>query len=88
MSSSEFSEWMAFYSLEPFGEERDDLRAGSIASPLLNVWIPKGKRQSKASDWIMKFGEEEKTPQSLKQMDKMLRGLAAAHKPPKKKKDK
>jgi hypothetical protein len=37
MSSSEFTEWMAFYELEPQGEWRADLRAGIIASTIANV---------------------------------------------------
>lgn len=37
MSSSEFTEWMAFAELEPFGEWRADLRAGIIASTIANV---------------------------------------------------
>lgn len=31
-SSLELSEWMAYYSIEPWGEERGDLRAGIVAS--------------------------------------------------------
>lgn len=37
MSSSEFTEWLAFAELEPFGEWRADLRAGIIASTVANV---------------------------------------------------
>lgn len=37
MSSREFVEWMAFYQIEPFGEERADLRAGVIASTIANA---------------------------------------------------
>lgn len=37
MSSSEFTEWIAFYELEPQGEWRADLRAGIIASTIANV---------------------------------------------------
>lgn len=37
MSSSEFTEWMAYAELEPFGEWRGDWRAGMIASTIANV---------------------------------------------------
>lgn len=37
ISSRELSEWMAYYDLEPFGEERADLRAGIIASVTANA---------------------------------------------------
>ncbi|MBX7237669.1 MAG: DUF4035 domain-containing protein [Caldilineales bacterium] len=37
MSSLEFSEWIAYYNLEPFGLERFDLHAGIVASTIANV---------------------------------------------------
>lgn len=36
MSSAEFSEWMAYYSIEPFGEERADLRQALTTSAVHN----------------------------------------------------
>ena len=78
MSSRELSEWQAYFNLEPWGEERADLRAGMSTAPLLNLWIKKGKRRAKPSDWIMRFGPKE--PQDPEEMAMMLRGLAAAAK--------
>lgn len=43
ISSRQFSEWMAYARLEPFGEERADLRAGIVASVIANV--NRGKKQ-------------------------------------------
>jgi hypothetical protein len=37
VSSAEFGEWVAFFSLEPFGDRMADLRAGVIASTFANV---------------------------------------------------
>lgn len=37
MSSRELTEWMAYATLEPFGAERGDLRAGIVASTIANV---------------------------------------------------
>lgn len=37
ISSRELTEWQAYYRLEPFGEERADLRAGIIASTMANT---------------------------------------------------
>lgn len=37
ISSRELTEWQAFFRLEPFGEERADLRAGIIASTMANT---------------------------------------------------
>ena len=37
VSSRELTEWQAFFRLEPFGEDRADLRAGIIASTVANT---------------------------------------------------
>jgi len=37
MSSHEFSEWMAFSQLQPFGEWRDDFRMATLAAVIVNV---------------------------------------------------
>lgn len=37
ISSYELSEWMAYDSLAPFGDERADLRAGTIAATIANA---------------------------------------------------
>lgn len=36
MSSHELSEWMAYYQIEPFGEERADLRQAMTTSAVHN----------------------------------------------------
>lgn len=55
VSSREFTDWQAFAELEPFGEERADLRAGIIASTLANVNRGRGTRAFKPSDFMPKF---------------------------------
>jgi hypothetical protein len=54
---------MAYYSLEPFGEERGDLRAGIIASTIANRHRnPKEEKRAYApADFAPKFWED--TPQ-------------------------
>ena len=37
ISSAEFTEWQAFYQLEPFGPEAQSWRAAMLASILANV---------------------------------------------------
>lgn len=37
VTSSELTELLAFYQLEPFGAYRDDLRAGVVASAVYNA---------------------------------------------------
>lgn len=42
MSSSEFTDWIAFYKLEPWGGEAENYRAGVIAATVANV-APRAK---------------------------------------------
>lgn len=45
MSSAEFTEWAAFYGLEPWGWEADNWRAGMIASVVANTVRDSKKRR-------------------------------------------
>jgi hypothetical protein len=58
MPEREFLEWMAFYRIEPWGDERADLRAGVIASTVANVsgTVRKGQRPYRPGDFALKFG--------------------------------
>jgi hypothetical protein len=60
ISSRELSEWRAYYELEPFGEERSDLRSGTIAAVVANTARdPKKRRRPyKASDFMHRFDQE------------------------------
>jgi hypothetical protein len=70
IDSRELSEWMVAYSLNPWGPERADLRAGMIASTVANCMSENGG--FKASDFMPQFGPpEEKTSEQLK--DTMMR---------------
>ena len=74
MSSSEFAEWMAYDRLEPFGPQRDDLRAGMIAAPIIRTL---GGKRISPDTWVLDF-----TPASMKpdmddeHMKLLLKGFA------------
>lgn len=52
VSSAEFGEWIAFFSLEPFGDRIADLRAGEIASVIANVNRGKDTPPYKPLDFV------------------------------------
>ena len=61
MSGEQFMAWVAYAELEPFGEERADLRSGIVASVIANVnRDPKKGKAYSPSDFIPKFGAEKK----------------------------
>lgn len=54
LSSTELSYWMAFYSLHPFGSERDNIHAALIASTIANVNRGKSQHPFTAQDFMLK----------------------------------
>ena len=59
IDSRELSEWLAFYSLEPFGEERADLRSAQICAVNANLHGGKRSKKYKIADF-MPFHQPEK----------------------------
>jgi hypothetical protein len=78
MSSRQLSEWLAFFQLEPWGEERADLRAGIVASTVANVnRSAKRRKPYKPQDFMPRFDEEDETPEesALRMMAQMKTAL-------------
>ena len=55
ISSREFTRWQAFHEIEPFGEERADLRSGIVASVIANVNRGKHSKTYKPADFMPQF---------------------------------
>jgi hypothetical protein len=79
-TSRELSEWMVYYELEPFGEERGDLRAGIVASTVANVNRDpkKQKKPYSPQDFLPKFdqggagGKAALSPEALRRKWEMV----------------
>lgn len=56
MSSAEFTQWTAFAELEPFGEEREDVRFGLLICAVLNLFRGKGKKPLRPEDVMPDYG--------------------------------
>lgn len=52
MSSSEFSTWLAYYRLEPFGEVRADFRAGLLCATIANLVRDKHNKPLTPADFM------------------------------------
>ncbi len=65
ISARELMEWTAYYQIEPFGEERADLRMGVLASTFANVNRGKHQKPFSPDDFMPKFDRTE--PQGRKQ---------------------
>jgi len=78
MSSKELTEWLAYYSLEPFGNEIENYRAGVISSTIANV-VPGRKTLLKPSDFFPKEVKPE-TSETMVEKAKLIALMANANK--------
>lgn len=74
VSSLELSEWRAYSQVEPFGEERADMRAALVAQTMANLWRGKNTNPFTLEDFMLKF-EPEPEPMTP---DQMMRAFALA----------
>ena len=81
MTSAEFTEWIAYSTLEPFGPLADDNRAGGIAAATTGT-VPREPTQTKPllpEDYFPTLKPEGPRPkkQTAEDMMAVLRGMAA-----------
>ena len=50
--AGEMAEWEAYFRIEPFGEDRADLRAGIVASTMANTVRGKGTKPFRPVDFM------------------------------------
>lgn len=82
IDAREFAEWMAYWSLEPWGEGRADLRAGIVASTMANLWRGQDSPAYAPGDFMPHFGqqpvEESDQDQLIAQQQQLLENLTRA----------
>ena len=82
IDSSELSEWEAYYIIEPWGEQKADVRTGIIASTIANVNRGKNAKAFTYNDFILKSKLEfehnarQRKKQSSEQLSSVLMGMA------------
>lgn len=58
MTSKEFTEWVAFLSTEPQGEDREDIRLARLLTTMVNINRTKKQTAAKPADFITDFWSE------------------------------
>ena len=72
MSSAEFSDWIAFYALHPFGSERDNLHTAMLASLFANAHRSKEQQPFGVEDFMLRTAEERERQNASQLMSFML----------------
>lgn len=68
MPHSTWQGWIEYDQIEPFGEERADLRIAQLCALIANIWRGKRSRRYKIDDFMFNFGpRSERTPDDLAQ---------------------
>lgn len=69
LTSRQFAEWVAYYSIHPFGDDIDHYQLAVVASELTNRWRGKGEERSEPEDFIPGY---KKPPQTGDEMNAIL----------------
>ena len=77
MPARTFNEWMCYYSLEPFGEERADVRNGMLCTLVGNIFRKRGQRGLRPQDFVL--GDKEPERQSGKEMEAIAKQFMMVH---------
>jgi hypothetical protein len=62
LSTNEWAEWLALYSLEGWGETQADLRAGQIAATIANCNRSRGTKPFGAGDFFRSLRSDDPAP--------------------------
>jgi hypothetical protein len=78
IDAREFAEWMAYYRLEPWGEERADMRMAVEASSIVNCWID-AKHRTKPKDFLYLRDEQDQEQQNIEAMKAQFKIAVSAN---------
>lgn len=73
-TAREREEWAAYFDVEPWGEERADLRSAIVAATVANVNKGKNRQPFKPADFMPKF-EKPKAPSADEQVEAVFGAL-------------
>lgn len=80
MPSALLNEWMAFDEMEPFGEQRGDLRSALVAMTVANAQRGPKQKPFKLEDFLLRFEPVEKRRQTWQEQHAIMRMMAEAMK--------
>jgi hypothetical protein len=66
LTSKQFGEWVAFYSIDPFGDQRGDLQAAIVAATVSNRLRNKTEKPAQPIDFMPFYREPEQKPEQIK----------------------
>lgn len=80
MSHGQLLEWLAYFTVEPFGDARADWRAAMQASVVANVNRRQASRQFQPRDFMPRFDQPNKAKSPEAMLEVMKMAMAASGK--------
>lgn len=78
ITGQQFIEWMAFYELDPWGDQRADLRMAEMLALTVNMNLRKGKKPATIQDFMHYAEKPDPKPmsqaESVAYIQRALRG--------------
>ena len=71
--------WLAYYEVEPFGEERADYRIGILTAAVHNALRRQGSRPYKPTDFMLSKPLKGDHQQGLEDMKRLARMIVLSH---------
>lgn len=80
LNARQLAEWEAFYTMEPRGEFRADLRLAQLCQLTANIHRDSKKKPSpfKITDYLFDFSPKEDEKQSVDEMIDIMKSIAGA----------
>ncbi len=72
LTSKQLADWMAYASIETFGDQRADLRSAIMAKAMVDRWLGKHERPKNVTDYLPHYEKPVQTPE---QMHSMMAGV-------------
>ncbi len=66
MDSRDLTFWIAFFSVRPFGNVRDDMRMARICSVMASLWTSKGRRPREVDFMFFQEGRAAQSPAQIR----------------------
>ncbi len=65
LTSKQLADWMAYASIETFGDQRADLRTAIMAASINNRWLGKHEKPSSPMDYLPHYERPVQTPEQM-----------------------
>lgn len=65
LTAKQFQEWQAFYTLDPFGDQRGDLRSGIVSAVIANAFRSKNTNPIEPSQFMPYLERHDQSPEEM-----------------------